>query len=373
MKKLFTFLVALSGFSAIAQPVASFSVSGADPTFTFTNTTTGYYDYSYWDFGDGNYSNALSAATHTYTFNGSYLVCLTVIDSVGGYTSSFCDSVIVVGAGSSLPCSAHFGFADSTSYTGFWFDGSGTINNYFWDFGDGSSGAGAYPIHSYASTGTYYVCLTVTNSSGCSDTWCDSVYVGVTGTGGSGGGGASCYSYFYWFPDSTAGTTIYLVNMAYGGGGAVTYTWDFGDGSVATGAYPTHTYATGGTYNVCLTVTDALGCSETYCDSLVYVFKSPGFSIQVISPNSLGVEENKPNDLSVYPNPATDILHLESAMFTGKEQIHIYAATGAKVLSHSLTFGKDVNVSNLTNGLYFIQLTDSEGVVLNTLRVLVTK
>ena len=37
---------------------------------------------------------------------------------------------------------------------------------------------------------------------------------------------------------------------------ALTYAWDFGDGSTGSGVSPQHTYAAGGTYTVTLTVTD---------------------------------------------------------------------------------------------------------------------
>ncbi len=43
-----------------------------------------------------------------------------------------------------------------------------------------------------------------------------------------------------------------------------TYTWDYGDGNTATGSTPpTHTYTDPGTYIVTMTVTDALGCTQT--------------------------------------------------------------------------------------------------------------
>jgi len=45
-------------------------------------------------------------------------------------------------------------------------------------------------------------------------------------------------------------------------GDALTYAWDLGDGSTATGAQPTHTYAADGTYTVTLTVTDARGAAS---------------------------------------------------------------------------------------------------------------
>ncbi|HKA58166.1 MAG TPA: PKD domain-containing protein, partial [Gemmatimonadales bacterium] len=39
----------------------------------------------------------------------------------------------------------------------------------------------------------------------------------------------------------------------------LTYAWDFGDGTIGTGAQPSHTYADAGVYTVTLVVTDALG------------------------------------------------------------------------------------------------------------------
>lgn len=46
-------------------------------------------------------------------------------------------------------------------------------------------------------------------------------------------------------------------------GSVVGYLWDFGDGSTSTAANPSHTYATAGTYNVNLTVTDNAGASDS--------------------------------------------------------------------------------------------------------------
>lgn len=45
------------------------------------------------------------------------------------------------------------------------------------------------------------------------------------------------------------------------------YSWTFGDGGTSTAANPNHTYAANGTYNVCLTVTNA-GGSNTICKNV---------------------------------------------------------------------------------------------------------
>ncbi|HBB87134.1 MAG TPA: hypothetical protein DC047_05925 [Blastocatellia bacterium] len=46
------------------------------------------------------------------------------------------------------------------------FDSDGTISSYAWTFGDGGTGSGVTPTHSYASAGTYNICLTVTDNLG---------------------------------------------------------------------------------------------------------------------------------------------------------------------------------------------------------------
>ncbi|MDQ3949595.1 MAG: PKD domain-containing protein [Gemmatimonadota bacterium] len=46
-------------------------------------------------------------------------------------------------------------------------------------------------------------------------------------------------------------------------GGALTYSWDFGDGTTATGATVAKTYANSRTYTVTLAVTDGAGASST--------------------------------------------------------------------------------------------------------------
>jgi uncharacterized repeat protein (TIGR01451 family) len=49
------------------------------------------------------------------------------------------------------------------------------------------------------------------------------------------------------------------------GSGLLTYAWDFGDSTTSNVMDPVHIYATGGTYLVCLTISDSLGCSNSLC------------------------------------------------------------------------------------------------------------
>lgn len=56
-----------------------------------------------------------------------------------------------------------------------------------------------------------------------------------------------------------------LVNFTDASDNATQWSWDFGDGGTSTQQNPSHTYAANGTYNVCLTATNAGGSSLQVC------------------------------------------------------------------------------------------------------------
>ncbi len=135
------------------------------------------YDY-YWDFGDGNTSNDPDP-THTYSTNGTYIVVMTIIDSVGGCSDSFTMEVFV-NCGAS-PCNTQGAFqwySDSLecdiNFISTAFGGVAPYS-YYWNFGDGGTSADANPVHSYAA-GTWTPCLTITDANGCDTTYCDVIY-----------------------------------------------------------------------------------------------------------------------------------------------------------------------------------------------------
>ncbi len=59
------------------------------------------------------------------------------------------------------------------------------------------------------------------------------------------------------------------------GDSIASYVWDFGDGSTASGAKPTHTYANNGVYTVTLTVTDTYGATNTASTTATVVNVAP--------------------------------------------------------------------------------------------------
>jgi PKD repeat protein len=139
-------------------------------------------------------------------------------------------------------------------------DGDGTIVSYAWAFGDGTTGTGASASKSYGAAGTYTATLTVTDDDGATAT--DQATVTVT-TGG--GGNAPPVAQANGPYTATAGSAVTLssAGSSDAGGSIVSYSWNLGNGQTATGAAPSVTYATAGTYTITLTVTDNGGLTAT--------------------------------------------------------------------------------------------------------------
>ena len=213
---------------------------------------------AHWDFGDGTVSTSRNPS-HTYNTAGTYNVCLVSIDSTTSCTDTICQSVkidsIVV-----IPCQADFSSRRNpgSSNKVFFMNrslGFDPTTTYVWSFGDGDSSRNINPYHVYAQPGIYYVCLTMSNSNGCTSTYCDSVMV-TNFT-------PSCNASF---TDSIMGLTVNFTNNSTAG---LTYLWSFGDGNTSNISNPSHTYAQPGVYQVCLTVIDSmLFCIDVECETV---------------------------------------------------------------------------------------------------------
>ena len=113
---------------------------------------------------------------------------------------------------------------------------------------------GLASVNDTRTVGTYtYTCI-ATDTAGCSAT--TSVSVQVL---------RQPVAAFTFSPNNQCSTSpITFTNNSTGVGGGSTYLWNFGDGFTSTNTNPTHTYpATGGTFNVTLTVTNGPGCTST--------------------------------------------------------------------------------------------------------------
>ncbi|AAM05168.1 DUF2341 domain-containing protein [Methanosarcina acetivorans] len=150
-------------------PVANFvsSVTGGNAPLTvqFTDTSTINPTSWAWDFGDGTTSTE-QKPVHTYSSDGNYTVNLTVANSYGSNSSVKTDYITV---GSGIPV-ANFTADVTNGYPRFavQFTDTSTINptSWAWDFGDGTTSTEQNPRHTYSTSGTYPVSLTVTNGYG---------------------------------------------------------------------------------------------------------------------------------------------------------------------------------------------------------------
>ena len=72
----------------------------------------------------------------------------------------------------------------------------------------------------------------------------------------------------------------------------------------------------------------------------------------------LGIEENDIQTIKVYPNPVQNLLYIDSQEM---QQYQIYSILGSKISEGTLAVGSGIDCSGLTNGVYFISLTNGLG------------
>jgi len=120
-----------------------------------------------WDFGDGGTATG-SPVTHRYARGGTYTVSLRVTTDAG--LAATTSRAITIST--TLPSgSANFTFSPTDPHVGddvFFNASSSSVSggSFSWDFGDGTSGSGVAPVHSYGRARTFTVTLTVVSASG---------------------------------------------------------------------------------------------------------------------------------------------------------------------------------------------------------------
>lgn len=293
-----------------------------------------------------------------------------------GTVTSSVDDFVICGAGTPATCDASFTYLDSAN-TGLLYlmadnyDPSWTYN---WDFGDGAtatSGNGSWIMHYYSTPGTYYACLTIT-SANCTTTFCDTIVVANPANN-------FCVADFWWWADSTNNVVYLANNSTYTAG--MTYTWDFGDGNVGTGQYPTHLYANYGTYVICLTISDGFMCNDTYCDTITFLpFQGnnnsrSGFTLNVVHTSALGVEElTSISGLNTFPNPVQEQLNINlESLSSTKAEIVVSDMLGKVILVENANLNNgsnklNLNVSSLDAGLYILSVRDLNSNSLQSVR-----
>jgi PKD repeat protein len=147
--------------------------------FTFTDASNGAIDSYNWNFGDGTTLNTLNP-NHTFNNNGMAIVQLAIRDS-NGCVDYHHEIITVTGVNAPTQCNAAYVMFTDTTVGAIYVINSSAGNNltFTWDFGDGNTSTEAFPSYTYAGNGPYYLCLSVDDGAGCTDTYCDSI--GVNG------------------------------------------------------------------------------------------------------------------------------------------------------------------------------------------------
>ena len=112
-----------------------------------------------WYFGDGTTSNEINT-THTYLATGGYEVTFYYVDACGEHKISYGIKI--------LECPCYVKPCIYVKFNGLEANFSGNLStsnypiaSYHWDFGDGTWANGINPVHTYAKSGSYEVCLTI--------------------------------------------------------------------------------------------------------------------------------------------------------------------------------------------------------------------
>ncbi|MEI7662535.1 MAG: PKD domain-containing protein [Bacteroidota bacterium] len=167
-----------------------------------------------------------------------------------------------------FPADCHAGFAANPDLVNpmvfhFQDQSTGQINHWQWSFGDGGTSSVQNPQHTYSAGGTYFVCLTVSDSDSgniCHDMICIPVTVHEPGT---------CVADYIYARDSLNLLDVKFTDKSTGN--INSWHWNFGDGTVSADRNPHHTFPGYAKYNVCLMAynSDSISvCNDVKCDSL---------------------------------------------------------------------------------------------------------
>jgi PKD repeat protein len=204
---------------------------------------------NFWQLGDGNSSSDFSPA-YTYADTGSYSVFYQAT-AANGCADSLRKTIIV-----STPPVPDFSSdrvcqGSNSVFTDLSQPGSGPINRWFWDFGDGQTDTLPSPIHVYQNPGIYNVLLRVSSPTDCSDSISASLNV-LPSPALSYSAGTACTGDSLIFVNSSSIPAPYQI---------VSWRWDLGNGDSSLLRDLIYRYDSAGFYNTSLTAISDSGCS----------------------------------------------------------------------------------------------------------------
>jgi PKD repeat protein len=196
--------------------------------------------------------------------SGAYTVRARAVDAYGQVQATPREAHVTVSApaGNVAPAAS---FTVSCSQNVCSFDGRGSTDEnaptltYSWSFGNGRTGSGSVPSHTYTSAGTFTVTLTVRDEYGLTGTTTRTVTITEPA------GNVAPTPVIN--PPACTGLVCNLSGVGSADpntGDTFAYLWNFGDNTAtSTSSAMSHTFPAAGTYTVTLTVTDGWGKAAT--------------------------------------------------------------------------------------------------------------
>jgi len=217
------------------------------------------------------------------------------------------------------------------------------VQNVLWDFRDGTFSSLTNPVHTFTDTGRYLVKLIGTDPNSCNVS--DTAYVEVWVRDDSLEANFS--------PNIQIDCKQNQVAIASTGGNATTqYLWTLGDGSTATTQAITHAYASSGSYNVKLVMSDSTRCNLR--DSFAtQIFIPPTIDLAIVPNDTFGCPP-----LAVQFNNTTSYNFGDYTWYFGdgdsstlRSPTHIYQTKG---LYQAIVFWRDTNTCNKADTARFL-------------------
>lgn len=314
---------------------------------SFTNLSAASAAATYaWDFGNGN-SSTLKNPSAIYLDEKTYTVTLTVTDGAQTSTKTRTLTVYKKPTVDFTTPKPKVCLPDGVQFTSTATPGDGTITNYQWDFGDGSTGSGfgSGILHYYPFELTPAVSVTVTNSYGCISSLTKTNLVEVL---------PKIEPLFIVNKTllCTLDSSIQLTNNS-NGPGVLSYLWDFGDGTTSTVKNPVHQFTRKGVFGVKLTVTNNVGCSVAGSPvSVNAAFFQTAFTSQLLCRQA-----NFTGSAYLFPTASQWVFGDGGTSGTYSNTSHVYAAAAAYTVSLINTYNntckdtatKTINVQDLVN------------------------
>jgi PKD repeat protein len=341
--------------------------SNGNTTFASTSTGTTAGSNYVWSFGNASTASGINLNTTStnYTANGTYVATLTVINNSMSCLSTYTQAIVISNIMPPVTCSLNASFTHTVGSGGVVnFSNTSAITNtatiYTWDFGDGFTGTGQFPSHTYVSAGSYMVMLKVINSPNC----LDSVFQAINVTG------IPCIANANFTVTPTATPQVWNAVPTFPWN-VTSATWSWGDGTSSNSLYSSHSYTAAGNYSICLSVTVSCGATASFC-LYPYISKSASSASQMVSisvvppqpiPASITENINELKGVSVYPNPSNGKVSVDvSAIDANTADIQVLDVLGHILYSKTEVIvdgalHHELNIENSANGLYFLKVS----------------